>query len=340
MTDHRPEGFAFEWVTIPKKRLYLLVAMSAAAAAAAIVTLYIYLHGNPFARQAPPPAEPQAARIELYEGDVRVVRASTREVLTVTPETRLAPGDVVQTQSTGRASLTLADGSALTVSPDSVVTIADNSAAPDQSRSEVRVAVERGHVRLQTAAITPGSSHAVTTPLAESRLHPQTAVSFGVRPDRSEEIRVRRGRVDTTTRSGQSAAITPGEYVSLAEPGTITRREPLLEAPAPLEPAHLATVEVGRAGHASTVLRWGPARPGNAVLFHVEVAQSPFFVAEGLLLDRRGLELPHLILGELRRGHHFWRVRAASTTGQTSEWSEPRRFTVADPPAELPPRRG
>jgi hypothetical protein len=32
---------------------------------------------------------------------------------------------------------------------------------------------------------------------------------------------------------------------------------------------------------------------------------------------------------DLRPGVYFWRVRATATTGQTSDWSDPKKFVVA-----------
>ena len=57
-----------------------------------------------------------------------------------------------------------------------------------------------------------------------------------------------------------------------------------------------------------------------------------------MLLERTDLRLPHLILGEVRAGPHFWRVRARAESGQLSEWGEVMRFTAACEPAG-PPRR-
>lgn len=60
-----------------------------------------------------------AARIVSYEGDVRVIRASTRETILVTKETYVAAGDTVQTQADGRAQIQMIDGSMLSVRPNS-----------------------------------------------------------------------------------------------------------------------------------------------------------------------------------------------------------------------------
>ena len=44
-----------------------------------------------------------AAQLISFEGDVRVIRASTRETLLVTKPIFVAAGDTIQTQADGRA---------------------------------------------------------------------------------------------------------------------------------------------------------------------------------------------------------------------------------------------
>jgi hypothetical protein len=329
-----PEKYGRDWVAVPKRRLYALIATVLLAGAATIALLYTYIYGNPFGRQAAG-AEPAAAFLVSAEGDVRVIRAGTRQVVRATQQTRLQPGDTVQTDGTGRARFTLADGSTLSVTENSVVTIADNAASKAGDLTTVRVAVVRGLVSMQTEQQSPGESNTVTTPLTNNRLRARTRASFGVYEDRTEDIRVSAGRVETMAGTGAATAIAGGEYVALNQSGAITRRELLLDAPTPFAPPSLSTVNLP--GDAPVMLRWSRTE-GRATGYQLQIASSPFFTPEGIILERTDLRLPHLILSELRAGPHFWRVRAQAESGQLSEWSEPMRFTVTGEPT-APPRR-
>jgi hypothetical protein len=331
-----PEKYGRDWIAIPKRRLYSLAAAAVVAGALALALLYAYLYGNPFARAASGP-EPTAAFVVTAEGDVRVIRAGTRVVETATQQTRLLPGDTVQTGGAGRARVALADGSALVVTENSVVNIAENAASKAGELTAVRVAVERGLISMRTEQQSPGAANDITTPLTNSRVREHTRASIGVNEDRTEDIRVSEGRVETTPRSGPPAAIAGGEYAAVSREGAITRREPLLEAPTPFAPPNLSTVKLP--GEAPARLRWSRPESARADSYQLQIASSPFFVPGGMILERADLRLPHLILEVLRPGAHFWRVRARAETGQLSEWSEAMKFTVTGEPAP-PPHHG
>jgi hypothetical protein len=59
------------------------------------------------------------------------------------------------------------------------------------------------------------------------------------------------------------------------------------------------------------------------------VASSPFFVTAGRVIERDQLATTEFNVTDLRPGVYFWRVRATASSGQTSEWSEPLKFIVA-----------
>jgi hypothetical protein len=68
---------------------------------------------------------------------------------------------------------------------------------------------------------------------------------------------------------------------------------------------------------------------GTAGFYKVEVATSPFFVDGGKVIERDQLGSTEFSASDLRPGVYFWRVRAIASTGQTSDWSEPKKFIVA-----------
>lgn len=321
--------FDLDWWIVSKRFVYAIIALGVLSVAGAGAGLYVWLYGNPLTRLAPTVGAAAGARFLSFDGDVQVVRAQTRERLLARSDMRLQPGDIVQTQTDGRARIQLADGSTLVVRPNSVVTIRDNARLEDGTRTNIRVAVDRGQINVRTEEQTEGSHNVVETPLTKNNVGAQTGASFGVREDNTEDIRVNDGRVETTTRGGEKTVITGGEYVALNQSGSIKNRERLLDIPAPASPRDLEKIGAGSGGTTDVTLKWLRPASGAAKHYRVEVATSPFFVPAGKVVERDQLETTSFGVAQLRPGIYFWRVRAVAPSGQTSDWSEPQKFTVA-----------
>ncbi len=319
-----------EWWIVSKRGLYAGVTLAVLCLVAGGAALYVHFYGNPLNKIDPKLAAPAGARFLSFDGDVQVVRAQTRERLLARSDTQLYPGDIVQTQADGRARIQLADGSTVTVRPNSVVTVRDNARLDDGAHTNVRVAVERGQINVRTEDQSEGSRNIVETPLANARLGSLTGASFGVHEDNTEDIRVSEGRVETTTRGGEKTVISNGEYVALNQSGGIKSRERLLEIPAPASPRDLERITVGASGATDVTLRWQRPASGAAKYYRVEVATSPFFVAAGKVVERDQLDATSFNVSQLRPGIYFWRVHAVAPSGQTSDWCDPQKFTVAE----------
>ena len=165
--------------------------------------------------------------------------------------------------------------------------------------------------------------------MTESRLASETDASFHVREDKSEAIRVQTGAVETSTRGGDVTTLSNGEFVSVNTQGSIAQRERLLAVPSPVSPRNLERVAARPAGGAAAVaLRWQKPATGAPAHYRVEVATSPFFVPSGKLIERDRLQATELSVDDLRPGNYFWRVLAVSPSGQSSDWSDPQKFTV------------
>ena len=157
----------------------------------------------------------------------------------------------------------------------------------------------------------------------------QTGASFGVNPEGTEEIRVAIGVVETTNRTGEKTSLHGGDYVAVTPSGTISRPQKLLEVPQPSEPHDLEKVPVGENGSANVALKWLRPQSGIPSYYRVEVATSPFFVADGKVIERDQLVANEFSASDLRPGVYYWRVRATAASGQTSDWSEAQKFLVA-----------
>ncbi|HEV3470818.1 MAG TPA: FecR domain-containing protein, partial [Pyrinomonadaceae bacterium] len=278
--------FDTDWWVVQKRLIYIAAFLVAASLLAGGAALYLWVYGNPFKGAPVAAGEPAGARFVSLEGGVRVVRSDTREVLAARADTRLLPGDIVQTEGDGRARITLADGSTLFVKPDSVVTIAENTGGEDGQRTKVRVAVESGQVNVRTEQQPEGASNIVRTQLTESRLASETDASFHVREDKSEAIRVAAGAVETSTRAGDVTTLRHGEYAAVTPQGSITQKERLLAAPAPVAPRNMERVAARGGNSTSVTLRWQKPASGSFAHYRVEVATSPFFVPAGKLIER------------------------------------------------------
>jgi len=324
----RVSRFDGDWWVVQKRLIYIAVIIASLSVVAGGISLYVWIYGNPFGGAAEEAGSPTGARFVSLEGGVKVVRANTRESLQARADTRLFPGDLVQTQEDGRARITLADGSTLFVKPNSVVTIAENTAAEDGKSTKVRVAVESGQINVRTEQQTAGAQNIVGTHLSESRLNAETDASFHVREDKTEAIRVGAGAVETSTSSGDTTTLRAGEYVAVNTQGTISQKEKLLAAPAPLTPKNMERVAVRKGGATTVALKWQRPQTGAPAHYRVEVATSPFFVPAGKLVERDQLQVTEITVEDVRQGNYFWRVLAVAQSGQASDWSEPQKFVV------------
>jgi hypothetical protein len=317
-----------DWWIVPKRLIYIVITIIALSLVAGGAGVYVWIHGNPFTGDAAEAGMPTGARFISFEGGVRVVRANTREVALARSDTRLFPGDIVQTQEDGRARIALADGSTLFVKPNSVITIAENTGTENGKSSKVRVAVESGQINVRTEQQPETASNIVATQLTESRLNSETDASFDVRGDKSEAIRVSTGKLETSTRNGDVTTLQSGEYASVNPLGSIAQKERLLASPSPLTPRNLERIPTPKANATSVPLRWQRPAVGAPAHYRVEVATSPFFVPSGKLVERDQLQATEFTVDSLREGNYFWRVLAVAPSGQVSDWCEPQKFVV------------
>ncbi len=327
MSNRKPH-FYLDWWVVEKRSLYVLGFALALCLVGGGSALYVWKYGNPLRKVGLRTEAPAGARFISFEGGVKVIRASTRQVIIAGGDTQLYPGDTVQTQADGRARIGMADGSTVVVRPDSTIIIRDNDGNEGGKRSNVHVVVDSGQMLVRTDHQSEGTKNVVETPKTQNQIAGETAASFGVNPEGTEEIRVNSGNVESVNRAGEKTFLRAGEYVSVNQSGTVSKPQRLLDIPQPIEPRDLEKIFVATNGAAAVTLRWQKPQSGIPAYYRVEVATSPFFVAEGRVIERDQLVATQFSVSDLRPGVYFWRIRATAASGQTSDWSEPLKFNI------------
>src|SRR6185436_18710965 len=232
MVTNKTSRFAYDWWIIEKRFVYLIIAIFMLCGLAAGAAVYVYKYGNPL-RNVAVVNHPAGARFVSFDCDVRVIRAATREMIPANSDTELYPGDTVQTQASGRARITLADGSTLVIKPNSTIIVRDNARADDGKKTNVHVKVDSGQLSVRTEQQADGTTNVVETPKTKNTMSGETSASFGVNAEGTEEIRVASGAIETTNQAGDKASIKGGEYVSVNNSGRISPAQKLLDVPQP-----------------------------------------------------------------------------------------------------------
>src|SRR5882672_3879625 len=325
----KPRRFVFDWWVVQKRIVYLLVTLLVLCGLAAGGALYVWKYGNPLRNVGTNLKPHSGARFISFEGEVRVIRSATRETVIPGSDTELYPGDTVQTQASGRARISMADGSALVVRPNSTIIVRDNASEDNGKKANVHVVVDSGQMYMRTEQQPQGTNNVVETPKTNNKMGEQTGASFSVNPEGTEEIRVNTGAIETSNRAGEKTTLHGSEYIQVNPSGMLSRPQKLLDVPLASEPRDLEKVYVGGRGAADIPLKWLRPQSGTAAFYRVEVATSPFFVADGKVIERDQLASTEFTASDLRPGVYFWRVRAIAPSGQISDWSDPKKFIVA-----------
>src|SRR2546422_2138393 len=302
MATTRVSHFELDWWVVQKRGAYFTAFVILLCALFASGALYVWKYGNPFRNVAMRVDAPPGARFLSFEGDVRVIRAATRQVVSANNDLQLYPGDTVQTQADGRARISMADGSTVVVRPNSTIIIRDNASAEDGKRSNVHVVVDSGQMLVRTQPQSENNKNVIETPKTQNQISGQTAASFGVNTEGTEEIRVNSGTVESANRAGERLSLQGGEYVSVNQSGTISKPQRLLDVPQPLQPHDLGKILAGGNGSASVALRWQKPQSGVPSYYRVEVATSPFFVSAGRVIERDQLVVTQFNANDLRPG--------------------------------------
>ncbi|HKX82847.1 MAG TPA: FecR domain-containing protein, partial [Pyrinomonadaceae bacterium] len=306
--------FYVEWWRVSRRSIYGVVAFVLVLAAIGFGSWWA-ITNNLFVPKDTGEVPRDAARIISFEGDVRITRVATRETIVVTKETYVAAGDTIQTQADGRAVVQMIDGSEYRVGANSTVVIRDSSSI--FGGKNVRVALDDGQINVRTDQQPENTQNVVEMMDSETRLRSQTDASFNADAAvNGGEIRISRGSVETTI-GGDRATINANEFASLSG-GKITAKEGLLAAPRMVSPENMSQ-SVDGGGGVNMSFHW--QGDGAGATYYLQVARSPYFAADSILVDRGGLSTTNFRLAALSPGTYYWRLKSTTKTGQTTEWN-------------------
>lgn len=322
--ENKYRKFYVEWWKVRKSTIYGLVAF-VVVTGVVITGVWWALQYNWFAHQAAPDAPKDAARIISFEGDVRITRAATRETILVAKETYVAAGDTIQTQADGRAVIQMIDQSVYSVRPNSTVVIRDSSSI--FGGTNIRVSLDDGQINVRTDEQPENTENVVEMMDSETQLRSQTDASFNADAYSKEgEIRISRGTVETSI-GGERATINANEFAAVND-GRIASREKLLLPPRLISPANQSQV-IDSSGRGVTIsFAWQDESALPVASYYIQVARSPYFSPDAMLVDRGSVTSRDFRLAGLQPGIYYWRLKTTSRAGQTSEWNEPWRFNV------------
>lgn len=324
MDDNRYRKYYVEWWNIRKSTIYGVIAF--VVVAIGLYAGFTYAsRNNWFLADEKTDIPKDAARIISFEGEVRVTRAATRETLLVTKETWVSAGDTVQTLSDGRAIIQMIDGSRYQVRPNSTIVVKDTTSL--FGGRNVRVSVDDGQVNVRTNEQAADTNNIVEVADSENRLMSNTDASFDAdAATGGGEIRISRGGVETTI-GGEKTTIGENEFASV-NGGKLSAREKLLSPPRQVSPANSAQLVDESGSGVSVSFAWQDAEGNPASNYHLQISRSPLFASDAMMVDRAEMPAREFRLAGLTPGTYYWRLKATSRSGQTTNWNDQWKFTV------------
>jgi hypothetical protein len=321
--DPKFKRFYVDWWSIRRSTIYVLIAVILLGVSFALAVNYASKN-NWFAATGNVDIPKDAARIVSFEGDVRVTRAATRETIVVTRETYVAAGDTVQTQADGRAVIQMIDGSVYSVRPNSTVVVKDTTSL--FGGKNVRVALDDGQINVRTDEQPQDVKNVVEVADSENRLLPKTDASFNADSQTGGgEIRISRGGVETTI-GGTETTIGDNEYAAI-NGGKISAKERLLTPPQPTAPANNSSI-ADSGGGVTVTFSWQDPEGNPAASYYLQVARSPIFASDSIMVDRNQMQAREFRLAGLTPGTYYWRLKGTGRSGQTTNWSDAWKFAV------------
>ncbi len=272
---------------------------------------------------ARPGESEDGVRVVRIDGDVRVKRAGQFLWEPANDRTVLRAGDQIRTSEGGTAQLLYFDGTAMTVSPDSLLEIRDLWRDATQRRQKVSERLAFGSLSARTQDNAGISSvHEVATEKVSVRARKASDFQVSVEADDgTSEVLNYRGALTVST-GAEEIQLPQSTRATIDRSGKVRELVALLEAPRLNFPPDQRAFAA--AGKAPVGLGWGEV-PG-ADSYRVQVSDRHHFAQA--TRDEGRLEATGLELANLAAGTYYWRVAAVDAKGHDGQWSETRAFRL------------
>jgi hypothetical protein len=265
--------------------------------------------------------DPGQSKIKFVnmDGKVQVKKVNSVRWVDADFHTTLDKGDLIQTGSDGLARITFADSTSYVVKPDTLVTVEENNVTRDQTTSAVHINV--GQVDLSTAS-SPNSVAAVSAETFKAQIRPNTQASVTSNPNAGEgEITINGGSAEVH-RGQEQFELGTHQRANIPASGPITKSE-VLAPPELSEPRNLAPIVAENPKTAGIHFEWKPVP--DAVSYNLRISTTTMFTK--LIRDVKVSTTAADITG-LDAGDYFWNVIATDSKKQTSQPSDPFKFSL------------
>ncbi len=271
--ENKYRKFYVDWWNIKKSTVYGTIGIIVFVAVIVGGGWWLWKNEGIFTNPQIEEGPKDAARLIYFEGEVRVIRASTRETLLVTKEIFVSAGDTIQTQADGRAKIQMIDGSVLSIRPNSTVVIRNSTSI--FGGKNVRVALDQGQVNVRTQDQPNGTENVVEVRESENYVNPETDASFNINEKTNGgEIRISRGSVETKI-GDEKTTIKENEFAPVNN-GKIATKENLVNPPNLVSPASNEQVLGSSSGIADINFRWEKSGGIAPSSYNLQIAKSPF----------------------------------------------------------------
>jgi len=268
-------------------------------------------------------SQTQAKFVNL-DGRVQVKKVSSVQWVDADYRTSLDKGDLVQTGGDGYARVTFGDGTSYTVKPGTLITVEENSMSSNRPTS-VAVHINTGSVDLSTPNWTsPGSKAAVSVEDAKAELRSNSRAAVKLDKDTKEsEIVVSNGSAQVQ-RGQDRVELSQYQKVDIPVGGPLSKSD-VLAPPELLQPINLSPIIAENPRTTAVHFEWKPVQ--DAAFYTLRVSTTSMFTK--IVKEVKVTSSASADISGLDPGDYFWNVTATSTRKQSSDVSEPFKFTLA-----------